>query len=85
MKNSFFRGFIFVAITFAFILIADASFAQCSMCKAVLESNMESGESSLGKGINDGIMYLMIFPYLLAIVVGYLLYKHMKKQDQASA
>ena len=85
MKQSVFRGFIFLAITFSFVLIADATYAQCSMCKAVLESNMESGESTLANGINDGIVYLMIFPYLLAIVVGFLLYKHMKKQNQASA
>lgn len=85
MKQSVFRGFIFLAITLAFVLIADATYAQCSMCKAVLESNMESGESTLANGINDGIVYLMIFPYLLAIVVGFLLYKHMKKQNQASA
>jgi len=83
--KSVYKGFLFLAITFAFLLIEDASYAQCSMCKAVLESNMESGESSLAEGINSGIMYLMIFPYLLAIVVGYFLYKHIKKQGQASA
>jgi hypothetical protein len=36
--------------------------AQCAMCRAVLESE-QSGTAA--KGINNGIMYLMVFPYLL--------------------
>jgi hypothetical protein len=37
------------------------------MCKAVVES----GDESVAEGLNTGIVYLMIFPYLL---VGALLY-----------
>jgi len=36
--------------------------AQCAMCRAVLES--EVGQST-AKGINNGILYLMVIPYLL--------------------
>ncbi len=43
------------------------SHAQCAMCKAVVES----GNESVAEGLNTGIVYLMIFPYLL---VGALLY-----------
>ncbi len=43
------------------------SHAQCAMCKAVVES----GNESVAEGLNSGIVYLMIFPYLL---VGALLY-----------
>lgn len=50
------------------------------MCKAVLESNMQSGESALGKGINDGIVYIMFVPYILLGVVGYFMYRHYKKE-----
>ncbi|MGK0386511.1 MAG: hypothetical protein ACI849_001128 [Patiriisocius sp.] len=50
--------------------------AQCAMCRAVLESE-ESG--SAAKGINNGIMYLMVFPYLLVGTVGYLVYRNRKK------
>jgi hypothetical protein len=85
MKNKIYSSLLYTAILIAFILIADASFAQCSMCKAVLESNLESGESSLGKGINDGIAYLIIFPYLLIGTIGYFMYRHYKKNNQAEA
>ncbi len=41
--------------------------AQCAMCKAVVES----GNASEAEGLNTGILYLMIFPYIL---IGALLY-----------
>ena len=50
--------------------------AQCSMCRAVLES--EEGMST-AKGINDGILYLMSVPYILVFVVGYMLYRTYRK------
>lgn len=46
--------------------------AQCAMCRAVLESE-EGGQAA--KGINNGIVYLMIFPYLLIGLVGYVIYR----------
>lgn len=51
--------------------------AQCAMCRAVIESD-ESGQTA--KGINNGIMYLMVFPYLLVAGVGYAIYRMRKKQ-----
>ncbi len=50
--------------------------AQCAMCRAVLES--EEGQET-AKGINNGIVYLMIIPYVLIGVVGYFIYKNKKK------
>lgn len=78
LKNTVLKASAFLLFFSVFIF---NSFSQCSMCKAVLESNLESGESALGKGINDGIIYLMAFPYLLFGIVAYFLYKHYKKQQ----
>ena len=50
--------------------------AQCAMCRAVLESETDG---SAAKGINNGIVYLMIFPYLLVAGVGYAIYRSRKK------
>ncbi len=50
--------------------------AQCAMCRAVLESE-EGGAAA--KGINNGIIYLMLFPYLLIGGVGYFIYRMRKK------
>ncbi|TDU43798.1 hypothetical protein BXY82_1217 [Gelidibacter sediminis] len=52
--------------------------AQCAMCRAVLES--EDGQST-AKGVNDGIVYLMVIPYLLVGGIGFAIYmKYFKKK-----
>ncbi len=58
------------------ILSADIAFAQCSMCRAVLNSS-EAQETA--KGINNGILFLMSIPYLLLIFVGWKVYSIFKK------
>ena len=35
--------------------------AQCAMCKAVVEN----GNVGMAEGVNSGITYLMVFPYIL--------------------
>ncbi len=66
-------------IVFALILFltSQASQAQCAMCRAALESE-EGGEKAAA--VNDGIVYLMAFPYLLIGVLGYFIYKSRKKK-----
>ncbi len=55
--------------------------AQCAMCRAVLEN--EDGQNT-AKGINDGIVYLMIIPYLLIGGLGYIIYlKFFKTKKEA--
>lgn len=58
------------------LLFPDTMSAQCSMCRAVLES--EEGQNT-AKGINDGIVYLMAIPYVLVALVGWRVVKMMKK------
>lgn len=67
---------LFLIVFFIAILPAEA---QCSMCRAVLQ-NEAGGEAA--KGINNGIMYLMVFPYLLVGGVGYAVYRSRKKARQ---
>ena len=45
--------------------------AQCAMCKAAVEANLEGGGTK-GSGLNDGILYLMAMPYL-AVLFFYLI------------
>lgn len=52
--------------------------AQCAMCKAVAETSTDAG-SSVATGLNNGIVYLMAFPYLLMGAVGYAIYRHKKQ------
>lgn len=52
--------------------------AQCSMCRKIAESNLESGEKK-AKGLNTGILYLMSVPYLMAGVAGFMWWKYKKQ------
>ncbi len=61
------------------ILLPFTGEAQCAMCKAIAETSQASG-SSVADGLNGGIMYLMIFPYLLMGAVAYAIYRHKKQR-----
>lgn len=54
-----------------------SSNAQCAMCRAVLETE-EGGVKA--EAVNDGIVYLMIFPYLLVGILGYVIYRMKTKK-----
>lgn len=63
-----------LAIVFFTSLSFDAS-AQCPMCKAAVESSIKGGQSNAGKGLNNGILYLLAAPYLLVGTLGFIWYK----------
>lgn len=63
------------------------AYSQCAMCRATVESNVGTGkghnhepESDVGSGLNTGILYLMVIPYLLIGTVGFLWYKSSRKK-----
>lgn len=60
------------------ILFSLSSQAQCAMCRASLESE---GNSTKLEAVNDGIVYLMVIPYLLVGVVGFLIYRMYSKKS----
>lgn len=57
------------------LLLPQFADAQCSMCRAVLETDTDQ---SAARGINNGIVYLMAFPYLLVAGIGYFVYRSRK-------
>ena len=50
------------------------AFAQCAMCKASVESDLNSG-GSIGTKLNTGILYLMAIPYIILVGGAYLFFK----------
>lgn len=67
-----------IVIVFVFLIVfafAKAYPAQCAMCRAVLESE---ADNSTARGINNGIKYLMIMPYILVGGVFYFIWKSRK-------
>ena len=66
-----------IALAFLFCIFYSLnSFSQCAMCRAVLETE-EGGIKA--EAVNDGIVYLMAFPYILVGVIGYVVYKNRQK------
>jgi len=59
------------------LLIHTETSAQCAMCRAVLESE---ANQDTAKGINDGILYLMVFPYILVGGVLFFIYRFYKSR-----
>ena len=57
-----------------------SAMAQCAMCRASVENNVSNGETSIGSGLNSGILYLVVMPYLMAVIIGYLWYRASKKK-----
>jgi len=62
------------------LFIHTVSFAQCAMCRASVENNVSNGETSIGAGLNNGILYLFVMPYLIAGVIGFFWYRAAKKK-----
>ena len=80
-----------VYVVFVFLMIlafaepvlnaAEAAYpAQCAMCRAVLESE---ADNSTAKGINNGIKYLMVIPYILVGGVFFFIWRSKKKERAA--
>lgn len=49
--------------------------AQCAMCKATAESATENIDKGIGEGLNAGIVYLMLIPYVLLATVGLVFFR----------
>jgi hypothetical protein len=60
-------------------LLPMQSSAQCAMCKVTVENNVSSGETSIGAGLNKGILYLLAMPYTIIGVVAFLWYRNSKR------
>lgn len=73
MKKFFFILALFLSIGF---FKADA---QCAMCRRVVESSHDAHDTNVGKGLNNGILYLMALPYLMGGVGVFMWYKNRKK------
>lgn len=76
-----------LTLTFSFTSV----YSQCAMCRSTVESNVGTGtgnnapESEVGKGLNTGILYLMVIPYLLVGTLGFLWYQSNRKKKKAAA
>lgn len=76
------RSFIYSIFILAVLLLLNIDlFAQgCVQCRMGPSSNLEGG-GNVAKGINTGILYLMLIPYLLIMsIVGYVFRKQLSEK-----
>jgi hypothetical protein len=77
-SNTFFsNGIIYFLLSFFYSFNTQA---QCAMCRASLESE---GSTAKAEAINDGIVYLMVMPYVLVAVVGVIVYRMYTKKKES--
>ena len=75
MKKILFVLFLVIGISF----LQGELVAQCPMCSMAAESNLKAGGAA-GRGLNIGILYLYILPYLVTATLGILWYKNQRKR-----
>ena len=61
------------------IFFAPFSYSQCAMCRAALTSE---GNAVKAQAVNDGIVYLMVIPYVLVAGIGFYIYRMRRKSKQ---
>ncbi|MDG2430965.1 hypothetical protein [Flavobacterium sp.] len=60
-----------------FFLFSTVASAQCAMCRAALGGEANKAQA---QAVNDGIVYLMVIPYVLVAAIGYAVYRMRKKK-----
>jgi hypothetical protein len=63
---------LFVCMLF---LTSASAVSQCAMCRSTLENNYSNGNPGIAAGINTGILYLLVMPYLAVLILGYFWFK----------
>ena len=68
-----------VLVVLALTLMPETASAQCAMCKAAAEQSIREG-STQAAGLNTGILYLAVFPYLVVGTLGFIAWRHWRKK-----
>jgi hypothetical protein len=70
-----------LAFAWIFVMVNTGNVqAQCAMCKASVETNVNVDGIGFAAKLNTGILYLFVMPYLLAIVIGVMWYRKSREQ-----
>lgn len=62
-----------ILMSVAFVFVTQDSSAQCAMCSLTAENATQNGNTQ-GKGLNNGILFLLAMPYLAVAIIGILWY-----------
>jgi hypothetical protein len=76
--------FFFLLALIMIFMFVEPSVAQCPMCKASAESSIKGG-SKMALGLNKGILYLLMMPYLLFSIIFLLWYRNYRQRKTSAA
>lgn len=76
-KRSVLKGFMILAIVTTSVFLVE-TWAQCPMCRMSAESNLKAGGTA-GQGLNTGILYMLVAPYLLVGTLAFIWWKQKKR------
>lgn len=74
------KRFTLILLVFLVIIFFNDLLAQCAMCTAVADEAMKNG-SSQGAGINKGVLYLFLTPYLIVGTIGFIWWRKKAKAN----
>ncbi len=77
MKKHIYRA---SGVLLIWLLSSAEILAQCAMCRGSVQSTLGNGRNNVGVGINTGIAYLFVIPYLSVAFIAYFWYKNSRKQ-----
>ncbi len=84
MKNKCVQLCSFLLLLFLLLGTAAPANAQCPMCKMSAESNLQNGGTD-GRGLNSGILYMLLLPYLMVGGVGYWWWRNRRQEPVQAA
>jgi hypothetical protein len=73
----------FILTSLILLAYQTISLAQCAMCRMTVESTVSNGRSQIASNLNFAILYLLVTPYLIVMVIGYLWWRSSKKNMSA--
>lgn len=76
------KAYILILVLTLVLFIGLDADAQCAMCKAQLETADQASANAKNTGINSGILYLMLFPYILIGGIAYMWYRSSQKNKK---
>ena len=78
MKSRFIKIVLFFSLFLSLGIKPANLVAQCPMCRMSAEADLKNGGTK-AKGLNAGIMYMLVFPYILLGTVGFIWYRERRK------
>ncbi len=81
MKHRITKWLSILALAFALSVTTTPEVqAQCPMCRMSAESNLQNGGVD-GRGLNNGILYMLATPYLLVGLIGFIWWRNRRKEE----